>query len=133
MKNIAQWLVALVFMLIVVVCWSTLFVVMSPVVLPIYLISKVKPTATILGVTLNFKGWAYQMFIAQDQTTNTVLGGNMDTHVSGRVGYHAKRGNGIALKMELVIDYCFEKVLKQVGHCRVAIENDEKYSKVWGE
>lgn len=133
MKNIAQWFVATAFMLIVVFFWVLLFIVMSPVLIPVYLLSKVKEEATVFGVNFNIKGWAYHMFISQDQAVNTILGGNMDTHVSGRVGFHAKRGNGIALKMELVIDWCFEKVLKQVGHCRAAIENDEIYSKSWGE
>ena len=132
MKNFTQWFVAILFMVIVVVWWLTLFIVMSPALVPVYLISKVKEDVTVFGTYFNFKGWAYHMFISQDQAVNTILGGHMDTHVSGRVGFHAKRGNGIALKMELVIDYCFEKLLKQIGHCRNAIENDEIYSKGWG-
>lgn len=85
-----------------------------------------------MGKPMLFKMWARNMFISQDQGANSMLGGSMDTHVSGRVGYHSLRGNGIALNMEKVINLIFRVFFRQKNHCRVSIENDEAYNKHWG-
>jgi len=128
-----NWFVAIVFLVIVVITWLLLFIAMSPVLLPVFLISKVKEEGTVFGKKVMFKSWALQMFISQDQGANTILGGSMDTHVSGRVGYQAIRGNGIALRMEKVINGYFKIFFKQDNHCRDAIEHDEPYHNNWGE
>jgi hypothetical protein len=130
--DLKNWFAAIVFLLIVVLFWLALFIAMSPLLIPVFLISLFKDEAVLLGKKIIFKQWARNMFISQDQGANAMLGGSMDNHVSGRVGYNAIRGNGIALKMEIVINLFFKIFFKQDNHCRAAIEFDEAYNKNWG-
>jgi len=126
------WTIALLFLLIVVVFWILIFIPMSPVLVPVFIASKFKEEANIFGKKVLFKQWSLNMFLSQDQAANTILGGSMDTNVSGRVGYHAIRENGIALKMEVAINLLFKILFKQENHCRASIENDEYYNVNWG-
>lgn len=127
-----HWAIAIVFLMVIVVFWSLLFIVMAVVLIPVTVASLFKDELHLFGVNFKFKSWRYNMFIAQDQAVNTLFGGAMDTHISGRVGIRAIDENGIALKMEKVINLLFRWLLKQENHCRTSIEHDEKYNKDWG-
>ena len=127
-----HWLIAILFLIIVVIVWALIFVVMSWALIPVFIVSKFKDDAVVFGKKVLFKSWAHNMFIAQDQAANALLGGSMDTHVSGRVGTNAIRGNKIALNMEKVINLVFKVFAGQENHCRVTIEKDEDYNKDWG-
>jgi len=132
MKNIKSWAVAVILLSLVLLFWSVLFIAMSPILIPVTIASLFKDEVHFLGVNFKFLSWRYNMFISQDQGANAMLGGDMDTHVSGRVGRRAIKGNDIALKMETVINLLFKALFKESNHCRNAIEHDEKYNKNWG-
>jgi hypothetical protein len=127
-----HWFIALVFLIIVAVVWIVVFVAMSPFFMPVFIASKWKSEAVFLGVKMMFKSWSRNMFIVQDAAANTVLGGSRKKHVSGRVGYHSMRENGIAMKMEVVIDLIFKVLKNQDRHCRASIESGESYNVNWG-
>jgi hypothetical protein len=131
-KSVRDWLVAIIFLLIVAITWLGIIVVMSPVMTPVYIISLFKEELVLFGKKILFKSWHKNMLISGDQGANTLLGGSMDNHVSGRVGYNAILGNGVALKMEIVIDLIFKVLFKENNHSRNAIERDENYNKHWG-
>jgi len=132
MKNIKEWVVALLLLALVAVFWLLLFIAMSPVLGPVAAISIVKKEIEYKGMKFKFRSWAIQMLLAQDQGANSMLGGSRDTDISGRVGTKAIAGNGIALKMEKVIDLLFLVLLKERSHCRSVIEHDEKYHNHFG-
>jgi hypothetical protein len=132
LKWIGEWVTALFFLLLVVYFWLGPTVLKAPLILIAFIISKFKKKSIIFGKKVRWGEWAYNMFIADDQNANAALGGNRDITVSSRVGYNAKRGNGIALKMEKVINLGFLVFAKQKDHCRVSIEVDEQHNKEWG-
>lgn len=59
------------------------------------------------------------ILILIDQTVNTLLGGDPDHTISGRVGYHATLGKPWALKAEKWINNIF---FWQEDHCKEAVE-----------
>lgn len=92
----------------------------------------VKDESFIFGKVIDWKMWRYNLWIADDQNVNAMLGGDRDITVSSRVGYNARRGNGIALKMEVVINLLFKLAINQDDHCQASIERDEQHNKNWG-
>uniref|UniRef100_A0A6M3J526 Uncharacterized protein n=1 Tax=viral metagenome TaxID=1070528 RepID=A0A6M3J526_9ZZZZ len=73
------------------------------------------------------RSYAFDLWVSSDQYINTFFGGNPDTTISGRVGYHAANGRvGYALA-ERVINWLFYIAARQKNHCRDAIEPAEKY------
>jgi hypothetical protein len=68
-------------------------------------------------------GWyTFRVLLAVDQLGNALLGGRPDHTISGRVGYHAKKGNPFFIICEIVIDNIF---FWDTAHCRSSIEWDE--------
>lgn len=132
MKQLKEWLYAAILLIVVFFLWFWFSFTKGFILIPVYAMSKIKDESIILGKRIDWGRWAYNMFISDDQATNAVLGGDRDITVSSRVGYNAKRGNGIALKMEVVIDWLFLKLKSQKDHCRASIERDEKHNKNWG-
>ena len=67
------------------------------------------------------KIWRYifNILVWLDQGLNTLLGGDPDHTISGRVGYHATLGKPWALKAEKWINALF---FWQEDHCKKAIE-----------
>ena len=127
-----HWAIALLFLLIVVLVWSLVFTAMSPFLIPVFIKSKYKDEGMIFGKKAMYKAWAKNMFIVQDQAANTVLGGSMKKHVSGRVGYLAIAENPIAMKMAVVIDAYFRVFHGQKNHSRVSVEAGYPYNENWG-
>jgi hypothetical protein len=74
-----------------------------------------------------FRGYAFDLWIASDQHMNAVFGGNPDTTISGRVGYYAMQGRTGYIVAECIIDAIFYIAIRQVGHCRASIEPDETH------
>jgi hypothetical protein len=131
-NDIREWCFASVYLVLIVYFWGMSTLVKLPVILPVFLMSKFTDKSEVLGKQVYWGKWAYNMFISDDQSANTVLGGDRDITVSSRVGFNAKEGNPIALRMEIVIDYLFYVFAKQENHCRVSLEIDEKHNKDWG-
>jgi hypothetical protein len=117
-KEFAAFIAAYLLLISVVFWWVLLVFLLSPIQVPVTLASIFCKA---------FKGWAYHIFIGEDQMVNTLHGGNMDTHVSGRVGFHAQRGSSIAAHMERPINLLFWAIKRQENHCRASIEHDEIY------
>lgn len=69
--------------------------------------------------------YALRILISIDQFLNTVTGGNPDETISSRIGKAAIRGNRLAHVIERIIDWIFERLTGQAGHCRANIEWDE--------
>lgn len=63
--------------------------------------------------------YLFNLLILLDQAANTLLGGDPDHTISGRVGYHATLGKPWALKAEKWINAIF---FWQEDHCKKAIE-----------
>jgi hypothetical protein len=78
------------------------------------------------------KPWRYHIWVGQDNAVNALHGGNMDTNVSGRIGWHAMRGSKIALHMERFVNLLFWITKGQRDHCRQSIEPDETYHRHLG-
>lgn len=76
-----------------------------------------------LGKTNKLARYCKNVWYSIDQTINTILGGNPDHTLSGRIGYHALQGSKTCLYMEKVVNllFWFDK-----DHCRSAIEYDEQ-------
>jgi hypothetical protein len=129
---LGEWLVAILFLMIIPVFWLAIALVMSPVLIPVLIISLFCERSKILGVKVLWRKWSYNMIVSQDQSVNTILGGSLDTSVSSRVGYRSELGNGVALKMEPVINLLFKVFAGQENHCRASIERDEVHNKNWG-
>lgn len=127
-----EWLAAIVLLVLIVVLWAWFTLAKSLILIPVYIVSKFKDESVILGKRVNWAMWARNMFLSDDQSVNAVLGGDRDITISSRVGYNAIFGNGIALKMELVIDWLFYITTGQKQHCRASVERDEKHNKKWG-
>jgi hypothetical protein len=123
LKETAAFITAYLLLLSVVIWWALLIITCSPLQVPLYVASIILPS---------LKGWAYNLIISQDQTVNAIHGGNMDTHISGRIGFHAKRGARVALHMERPVNLIFLITDGQKNHCRNAIEFDEKYHRHMG-
>lgn len=77
--------------------------------------------------------WLRELLIALDQLAHVVLGGpkywivggpvpSADETISSKVGRMAIRGKRWALVAERVIDWLFELLGEQPGHCRREIE-----------
>lgn len=71
------------------------------------------------------RGYAFDLWVSSDQYVNTVFRGNPDHTISGRVGYHARRGREGYQFAEKVIDGLFYLVIRQRNHCAQSIEPDE--------
>jgi hypothetical protein len=123
MQKIFYFITAYLLLLSVVFFWSVLIIALSVVQIPVTLAAIFYAKA---------RGWALHIMVGQDQMVNAIHGGNMDTHISGRVGFHATRGNPIALHMEKPINLLFWILKKQVNHCRASIEHDENYHRHMG-
>ena len=74
----------------------------------------------VLERVLYYSGkYLLNLLILVDQAINTILGGDPDHTISGRIGYHAGLGKPWALKCERVINAIF---FWQQDHCKRAIE-----------
>ena len=132
MKNIKHWAYASALLLLVFILWAYLIITKLFVILPVSIIAIKRDYSVIFGKCINWKQWRYNLWISDDQNVNAMLGGDRDITVSSRVGFNAKRGNEIALKMEKVIDLLFKITINQDNHCRASIERDETHNKNWG-
>lgn len=63
--------------------------------------------------------YLFNLLVLLDQAANTLLGGDPDHTISGRVGYEATLGKPWALKAEKFINFLF---FWQPNHCNKAIE-----------
>jgi len=122
-KEFGAFIAAYLLLASVVFWWALLLIVFSPIQVPVSFVAIFYEKA---------KGWAYNLMIGEDQMVNAVHGGNMDTHVSGRVGWHSINGSRIALHMERPINLLFWIIRRQVNHCRSSIEYDEVYHRHMG-
>ena len=67
-----------------------------------------------------------RLLVALDQLGNVLIGGNNpDETISSAVGRKAARGVRWARLAERVIDWLFERVTGERGHCRANIEWEE--------
>lgn len=67
--------------------------------------------------------YALNLLIALDQLGNVLLGGNNpDETISSAVGRKAMAGRKWALRAERIIDWLFERLGEEPGHCRRMIE-----------
>lgn len=68
------------------------------------------------------KLYFFNILIGLDQLANSMLGGNPDVTISGRMGYAIKNG-----KCKLCTPFCkvLDFVFRQKKHCESAIELDE--------
>ena len=72
------------------------------------------------------KRYALRILIALDQFGNVLAGGNNpDETISSAVGRKAMRGVRWALVAERAIDWLFERLTGERGHCRAVIEWEE--------
>lgn len=86
----------------------------------------------LFGLALTFISIVYHplrpyvlsLWISVDQTVNATIFGNEDNTMSGRIGALSKSGNATAIELEKFVDFLFYK-----GHCKDAIERDEKVFK----
>lgn len=132
-KSIADYSAAFLFLFVILCMWISLVVVKFYITIPVTIISRFKDVSNILGVDVHWKRWAINIWAADDQNVNAMLGGNRDITISSRVGYKSKEGNNIASIMEVVINWLFFISVGEVDHCRNAIERDEKHNKYWGK
>lgn len=66
--------------------------------------------------------YARNLLIALDQWFNVLFGGNNpDETISSAVGRKAMAGRKWALVAETIIDWLFERLTGEVGHCRANI------------
>ena len=68
------------------------------------------------------RSYALKLWLTIDQTINTVILGNEDHTISGRIGYLAISGSKTALELEKFVDWLFWP-----GHCRASVEKDRAY------
>lgn len=113
-----HWIKAKMFLLSITFCWIVLFLVMSPIQLPV----------TIAAIWVKgLKRYRYGLWIGQDQLINAMHNGNPDVTVSSKIGYMAMKGSNTALVMEKVVNFLFYISVGQKDHCKASIEYDEEH------
>lgn len=76
-------------------------------------------------VTGHSRQYMFDLWYSNDQNINALLGGRPDHTISGRVYYHEQLGSQTAAELRKLIDAVFYLAIKEVDHCKNAIEWDE--------
>ena len=112
--------------------WAVLVAAMSVIQLPISILA-IYLTESVLFIgadgrprKLFWKKYRYNLWITQDQAVNAIHGGNIDIHLSSRMGYNSNMKQSKTFwYMERFVNWFFLVIFKQDDHCWSAIEFDE--------
>jgi hypothetical protein len=124
LNHLRDYIVVTFLLLIVATFWVAFILIKSIVLVPVGIMAICTKESQLFGTKIEWRRWLRDMVISDNQSVNTMLGGDRNVSISSRVGHHAVQGNSMALKMEKFINIIF---FWEDNHCRKCSKNNQKF------